>query len=223
MRRIRFAAGRLLRFLGRASGTPEQIARGVAIGFVVAWLPIVGIQMVVAITVCTVFRANRVVPLFPIWLTNPATLVPVYSFNYWVGWMVVGGPPLGEITGALKKMIPAAPPEDMGWLEGWWHSGKSGLVELLHLGWEAQLPLWIGCVIVGAAPAVPSYYLTRWAIVKFRQAVHRKREQRGIRLRERLRRWREERQRGKARRASERLPSASGRPTPPEPPSPPAS
>jgi uncharacterized protein (DUF2062 family) len=189
LRRLRFLLRRALRSLGRATGTAHQIALGVAIGFFVGWLPIIGIQMVVAVAACTVLRANKVVPLFPIWLTNPVTLVPIYSFNYWVGWLFVGGPPLSDIAYVLRKIAvatkTAAPVERVAemnwfsaWLANWWAGVREGLGELLSMGWEMQLPLWIGCVVVGLALAVPSYYFSYKFVVSFREAVARKRQAR---------------------------------------------
>ncbi|MDR0362025.1 MAG: DUF2062 domain-containing protein [Planctomycetota bacterium] len=178
-RRIKFLMRRLLRALGRATGTSHQIALGVAIGFFVGWLPIVGIQMAVAIVVCQIVHANKVVPIFPIWLTNPVTLVPIYSFNYWVGWLVVGGPPLSDIARVLGRMIAVQEPgPDVGRFETWWESIRHAFSELFSMGWDMQIPLWLGCVIVGAALAVPSYFLTRKFVDSFREAVAKKRQMR---------------------------------------------
>lgn len=175
---------RLLRALGKATGTSHQIALGVSIGFFIGWLPIVGIQMVVAVMVCTIFRANKVVPLFPIWLTNPVTIIPIYSFNYWVGWQLVGGPPLANLVSVLRRMImPPVAEEGVNRFEAWWESINYSLGELVSMGWEMQLPLWIGCVLVGGALAVPSYYISRRFVESFRSAVLRKRQVRHDRRR----------------------------------------
>lgn len=185
-RRFRYLLRRALRALGRATGTAHQIAMGVAIGFFIGWLPIVGIQMVVAVIVCTIFRANKVVPIFPIWLTNPVTMVPIYSFNYWIGWLVVGGPPLADLAAVLKRMItPPDPTDEMGRFAAWWDGVKHAFHELLSMGWEMQLPLWLGCIIVGLALAIPSYYISYKFVESFRQAVANKRQRRqDIRKRE---------------------------------------
>lgn len=174
---MRFQLRRLLRALGKATGSAHQIALGVAIGFFVGWLPIVGIQMAVALVVCQVFKANKVVPIFPIWLTNPVTLVPIYSFNYWVGWKVVGGPPISDIITVLGKMIEIPEvSEEMGRFEAWWAGIKHAMAELFSMGWNMQLPLWLGCCIVGLALAVPSYYLTRKFVESFRDAMAQKKQ-----------------------------------------------
>lgn len=176
-RRLSYQMRRVLRALGKATGTSHQIALGVAIGFFVAWLPIIGIQMVVSVALCQIFRANKVVPIFPVWLTNPATMVPIYSFNYWVGWLVVGGPPLSAIVIILMKMIEIpAGAEDMGRLEAWWNGIKHAFGELLSMGWDMLLPLCLGSAIIGLALAVPSYYLTRKFVDSFRDALQKKKQ-----------------------------------------------
>ncbi|MCD8139683.1 MAG: DUF2062 domain-containing protein [Planctomycetaceae bacterium] len=175
---------RALRALGRATGTAHQIALGVAIGFFIGWLPIVGIQMAVAVIVCTIVRANKVVPIFPIWLTNPVTIVPIYSFNYWIGWLLVGGPPLTDLASILRRMItPPDAVEGMNRIEVWWEAVVHSFSELLSMGWEMQVPLWIGCILVGTCLAVPSYYISYRFVESFRNAVIKKRRLRQDRRR----------------------------------------
>jgi uncharacterized protein (DUF2062 family) len=183
-RRLKYLLRRFLRMLGKSTGSAHQIALGIGIGFFIAWLPIVGIQMVVAVIVCHFAKANKIVPIFPIWLTNPVTIIPVYSFNYWVGWKIVGGPPLTDLVVVLGKMVEhhdsAA---DVSWFEMKWAGIKQAMGELLAMGWDMQLPLWLGCAIVGAALALPSYYLTYHFVESFRKAVTHKKQRRQDRIR----------------------------------------
>ncbi|MCC8191133.1 MAG: DUF2062 domain-containing protein [Planctomycetes bacterium] len=184
VRRLRYLVRRILRGLGRATGTAHQIALGVAIGFFVGWLPIVGIQMAVAVVLCALLKANQVVPIFPIWLTNPVTLVPIFSFNYWVGWLLVGGPPLSDLAEVLKRMLAVpVPTEEMGRLAAWWAGIRLGIGELLSMGWDMQLPLWLGCILVGLSLAIPAYYLSYRFVESFREAVARKKRLRQDRRR----------------------------------------
>lgn len=186
LKRFKYLLRRTLRALGKATGTAHQIGMGVAIGFFVGWLPIMGIQMAVAVVICAIFKANKLVPLFPIWLTNPVTAVPIYSFNYWVGWKIVGGPPLIDLVVIMRKMVtPPDPVPGMGRFEVWWDGVKHACGELLSMGWNMQLPLWLGCVVVGLALAIPSYYLSCKFVESFRKAVNRKRVNREKRRRAR--------------------------------------
>ncbi|MDR1611235.1 MAG: DUF2062 domain-containing protein [Planctomycetota bacterium] len=185
---MRFLLRRLLRALGRATGTSHQIALGMAIGFFVAWLPIIGLQMLVSIVICQIAHANKIVPIFPVWLTNPVTMVPIYSFNYWVGWLIVGGPPLSDIARVLGRMLTVpGPGPDAGRFEAWWESIRHAFSELFGMGWDMQLPLWLGCAVVGLALAIPSYALTRKFVDSFREAVAKKRQlRRDLRRRQHL-------------------------------------
>jgi uncharacterized protein (DUF2062 family) len=162
----------------KATGSPHQVALGVAVGFFVGWLPIIGVQMAVAIVICSVIRCNRVVPLFPIWLTNPVTLVPVFSFNYYVGWLLFGGPDMAKVREAILRLKPPEEnlpffPNPFLWLWGWI---KELILALEHvissfwtLGWDMLLPLWFGSVIVGVILGAVSYVIVLNAAKKFRK------------------------------------------------------
>ena len=190
---VKLRTKQIYRRIVRASGTPHEIALGMAVGFFIGWLPIIGIQMAVAVVLCTFLRCNRVVPLFPVWLTNPVTLVPVYSFNYWVGWKLVGGPNLKKVAGAIKNLLPAVDPEGpsfwthpwdwcVAWLADFWIGIEHNIKELFKMGWEIQLPLWLGCAVTGLTLALLSYYITRWAVARFWERVFHKRRLRAERL-----------------------------------------
>ena len=129
-------------------------------------------------------RANKIVPLLPVWLTNPVTIIPIYSFNYWVGWKITGGPPLSDLIDCLRRMI--TPPDIEAYvfstdaLTAWWEGVKIAMGELLTMGWDMQLPLWLGCVIVGTVLAVPSYFITLRLVDRFRKTLATKRSMRNI-------------------------------------------
>jgi uncharacterized protein (DUF2062 family) len=77
--------------------TPHRIALGVAIGMFVAWTPTIPFQMMLTVALCFVCRANKVVGLPFVWLTNPLTLIPVYTPNLFVGqWLL--GKPVGDFS-----------------------------------------------------------------------------------------------------------------------------
>ena len=65
--------------------SPHRIALGVAIGFFCGWTPAIGIQMMMVLVLATLLRANKLVGLPIVWITNPLTAAPVYYFNWLVG------------------------------------------------------------------------------------------------------------------------------------------
>ncbi len=163
---------RLMRRLARSAGTEHEIALGLGIGMFIGLLPLVGIQMVVAAVCATVARANRLAAILPVWLTNPLTLVPIYSFNYWVGRKLVGGPRLRDFLHQFHEVI--AP--DKGVVDA--------LKTLADMGVDTLLPLWLGCAVVGVAAAVPTYFLGRQLVCDFRRGLAKRRAARHQRLHE---------------------------------------
>lgn len=177
---------RIRRFLVRANGTPHQIAMGVAVGFFVGWLPIIGIQMAVALIFCSILRCNPVVPLGPIWLTNPVTIVPVYGANYWVGRALVGGPPLSAVAEKFKLLIPHDVTSDFwsnpplwaySWVVEFFRNARYTVNQIAALGAEMMVPLWLGSVIVGTVLAVAGYFSTRRLVTTVRDRLTRRRAQ----------------------------------------------
>lgn len=167
---------RLLRFVGKSAGSPHAVALGMAIGFLIGWMPFFGMQMALSILLCHLLRANKLVPLIPVWLTNPVTFVPINTVNYWVGWKLVGGPPLSTVVKMLERI--AFPPTvaGMGWIESWWECFKASLHDLLAMGWGMLFPFCLGSFIVGMILAVVSYFVTRRFVAAFREAVRQKKQ-----------------------------------------------
>jgi len=137
--------------------TPHRIALGVAVGMFVAWTPTVGIQMVLTAFIAAMLGANKVVGLPWVWISNPATMLPIYYWNYRIGRLMLGGdwPPL-----RLRKVVRT---------EGWWQKFWVLLHETVVVAW----PLWMGSLIVAAATAVPTYFIIRWAVIAYRRHRHR--------------------------------------------------
>lgn len=135
----------------------HRIALGVAIGMFVAITPTWGIQMLLVVGMAWLLRANKVAGVPMVWLTNPFTNVPIYSFCYAVGVALVGGPGLAE----FKEMLRTTLSQDHTWAmlaRGW-----------LDLMWHVAAPLWMGCVVVGAAAGALAYGAMFYLIVFFRR------------------------------------------------------
>jgi uncharacterized protein (DUF2062 family) len=166
-----------LRTLLRLRGTPHAIALGVSIGVFVALTPTVGLQMIIAVFLATVAGGNRLAAAAGPWITNPVTIVPIYTFNYWVGWLLVpAAPGVEDFRQELGRML-------RQYEEGGVFAAAGSLFEL---GFEVLLPLWLGCLLVGLAAAAPAYPLVRRLVVVFRHGLERKRAARQARVEERL-------------------------------------
>jgi len=140
-----------LRRLLELDDTPESIARGVALGFFVAFTPTVGVQMPIVAVVNTIARANRLAGILIVQITNPLTLVPCYWLDYQVGLLVLG-----------REGIPFERFKRLYELES---TGPVAVVRefvgnLAALGAEVAVPLFLGGTIVGALLGIASYWPT---------------------------------------------------------------
>jgi uncharacterized protein len=141
-----------------ADDPPHRLALGAAIGVFVAFTPTLGVQTVIVIFLAWLLRANKAVGIPIVWITNPATAVPIYYPCYRIGRFLLQRP--GIPMQWWKEL--AYPPE--GWgaaLMFYW--GK-----FLEIAW----PLWVGSILVGLVMGwityrvvygmVSAYRMRRW-------------------------------------------------------------
>ena len=139
--------------------TPGRIARGLAIGIFVAWLPLIGLQMLIILGLSFILRANKLVGLPAAWISNPFTLVPVYYPSYLLGSAILG-------SGVIS-------------IQDFEH--RFGDIFLSALSWPARLeelasliftdffyPTLIGSIPIGLIIAVACYFLSVRAIKRHR-------------------------------------------------------
>lgn len=135
----------------------HRIALGTAIGVFIAFTPTIGFQMLLVLLATSAVRANKVAGLPMPWITNPVTIVPIYSLNYYLGWLMVGGPSLTEFEHRLLKLMSL----DLAWIDwvkGWW-----------HLMIDMAGPLWVGSLAVGIVGGVVAYVVMYHLITVYRR------------------------------------------------------
>lgn len=115
---------------------PSKIALTFSIGLFIGMSPLLGLHTVLALAIAVVFRLNKLVILLGTYVTNPWTLVPIYTFS--------------TILGArlLKKSIKI----DINW-------NHLTFTDLLHQSGNILLPFITGTFIVGALCSVLSYII----------------------------------------------------------------
>lgn len=146
--------------------TPHRIAWGVFLGFVVAFSPTVGIQMIIYVAVATLLRANKVVGLFIVWLTNPVTVLPMYYMCWRLGSWALGrnhDPDRGQ-----QMIATVVGQEDhFVWHRivemDFWHTVGTVL-------WSVGGELWLGGLMVGFTLGAAFYPLTYWGVQAYRRA-----------------------------------------------------
>jgi len=152
----------------RSPGAPGEVAGGMALGLFIALLPIMGLQMPVAIVVAEGLRRlarlqlSRVAAAAGVWLTNPVTAAPIYGLCY-----VIGRPFARFLLPASQERVLAeAGALDLSTFS---FSGPGAL--------EVVLGLVIGGVLLGVPIAWAGYRVTYGMVMRY----HTRREERRAR------------------------------------------
>ncbi len=137
-----------------ADDPPHRLALGIAIGIFVTFTPTVGFQMALVVLLAWLLRANKVVGLPVVWISNPATIVPIFWPCYVVGQLLLGTEPIDA---------------------KWWHSlAHPPATMMARIGFytdrfmEVFWTLWVGGIVVGLAVAYPTYYIAYYSIRAYR-------------------------------------------------------
>ena len=126
-----------------ADDPPHRLALGVAIGVAVAFTPTVGFQMALIVFVAWVLGANRLVGVPLAWISNPATMAPIFYVCYRVGVAMTGYGGVGAAWWAELGRPPG----------GWWANVSFYWSRLL----EIAVPLWAGSLVVAGVAGVATY------------------------------------------------------------------
>lgn len=118
----------------KSNSTTPEVADGLAIGMFVGWLPVIGLQMYMALVLTRLLKRNSIVAIMAVWVTNPLTAFPVFLVNLWVG----------NFFYAKKAVSFAKLYETVKNLN--FH-------DILIVGKDILVPLWIGSVVVGTVMA----------------------------------------------------------------------
>ncbi len=135
-----------LRRLVALDDTPHHIAAGVFVGTVVAYQPIVGLQMVVGAIICRLMRVSVVASLPLAWITNPFTVIPIFYATYKLGAVFTGGSATYEDVRAVFTTIDQL---------GCWQGTVQGTRLLADIFW----PMVVGGAIVGVINGALFYVL----------------------------------------------------------------
>lgn len=132
--------------------TRYSVAKAVSIGVFAAFIPLPA-QMLIAGSLAIFFRANLLISVTMVWLTNPLTLPPIFYFCYRVGLFVLDIPKLKDVMHDWSFM---------------------GLIQGVEYIWQ---PLFLGLAIVGITCTILSYYsvLLFWRVSVSLRWISRKR------------------------------------------------
>ncbi len=79
------ALGDRIRLIFSVKDTPHRISIAFALGIFIGMSPLFGIHTLLGLAVAYVFRLNKLVTIVGVYVTNPWTIIPIYTFSTWVG------------------------------------------------------------------------------------------------------------------------------------------
>ena len=141
----------------RTDDSPSRIGRGVAIGVFIAFLPLMGLQMLLVLAASFLLRANKVVGLPIVWISNPFTMGIIYYPGYLLGSAILRYEPVRRANLEDHFAEIASLP---------WAVRIEEYAEVFFE--EIMYPTFIGSAIIGLLLGVMAYFLTVWAIKRHR-------------------------------------------------------
>ena len=79
----------LILFL-RLRATPDEVAKGLALGIFIGMTPTFGFQMAIALFFAWLLKENKIAALLGVWVTNPFTAPLIYAAQYETGRIILG-------------------------------------------------------------------------------------------------------------------------------------
>ena len=121
------------------------MATAFAIGVFIGMSPLLGVHTVLGLFAAWLFRLNRLITLVGVYVTNPWTIVPIYSFGTWFGARIMG----------MDNLLPVI---------DWSHITLIGFFKEFR---PLLLPFLIGNTVIGIVSAVLSYVVVYTAAKKY--------------------------------------------------------
>jgi hypothetical protein len=127
--------------------SPRKIALSFGIGIFLGMSPLLGLHTLLGILAAWVFRLNKFVTIVGVYVTNPWTIVPIFTFATWLGGRLLG----------LDHILP-----DIDWR-------SMGISELIRDLEPILPPFIVGSVFLGLVCGVIGYALIYYAVVRQRK------------------------------------------------------
>ncbi len=147
------------RFL-KIRGTPKAIGLGFALGLFIGFTPTMGIQIMVAVFMASLFKWSKITAAIGVQVTNPFTAPFIYGITYFIGARILG------IEAALTL------PDQMDF---------DALVMMLEQAPGIFTALTLGGMVVGLPAAVLGYLVVFKAMDRYQEGL-----KSGIQIRTRM-------------------------------------
>lgn len=140
----------------RADDPPHKLALGMAIGIFWTFTPTIGLQTILVLFSAWLLRANKAVGLPVVWISNFATMIPIFYICYEIGRLATWETP-----------VPAS-----WWMELANPDVAEGFFSVMQFYWgklySILVPLWIGSLIVATVTGTMAYVITYYGIIFYR-------------------------------------------------------
>ena len=148
--------------LMRTRGTPEYVARGVALGLFIGFFIPLFCQLVIVIPLAFLLRAAKVPAIAFTFVSNHFSVLLIYPLQCWIGSYLIFRPfRYAELHTRLEELL-ATP----------------SFEAFRSLGTDVALSFFAGGLLFGLLSAVPAYFITIELVEKYRR---RKTERRSYR------------------------------------------
>lgn len=135
-----------LRLILTVKESPLRLSVSFAIGVFIGMSPFLGIHTVLGIICAYLFRLNKFVTIVGVYITNPWTIIPIYTFSTWFGAKLLG----------INKVIPSV---------DWKNITLSRLMS--ELG-PLLKPFFIGTLLMGFISSIISFVVLYHLIIRKR-------------------------------------------------------
>lgn len=136
-----------LREVISSKDAPKKIAVSFAVGVFLGMSPLLGLHTVLGFAAAWLLRLNKFVTIVGVYITNPWTIVPIYTFATWVGARMLG----------MEGVIPVIKWDDMTLFS-------------LMCDLKPLLPaFFVGTVFVGIVSGLIGYFVVHYAVVRKRR------------------------------------------------------
>lgn len=129
--------------------SPHKVASSVAVGIFLGMSPFFGLHTVLGIAAAWIFNLNKFVTIAAVYITNPWTIVPIYTFATWFGAQLLG----------MEQIIP-----DINWKE-------ISFLEFFYQMRSLLFPFLLGTTILGLVSGFAGYAITYWMILRNKRGI----------------------------------------------------
>jgi uncharacterized protein (DUF2062 family) len=126
-----------IQLLFSVKDTPHRISIAFALGVFIGMSPLFGVHTLLGLAAAYVLKLNKLVTIVGVYVTNPWTIIPIYTFSTWVGAKCLG----------MNKIVPA-----IDWSTITFSTFIKDLGPLLE-------PFIVGTVIISIISSVASYII----------------------------------------------------------------